>query len=638
MLHITRSNHNPLLIPNKENDWEAKAVFNASVTKHGDLYRMVYRAQSSITKFIGKDMSKSSIGAADSADGVHYHYRRQLIIPEREWEQYGCEDPRITTLDGKNYILYTALGNWPPGADDIKIALAVTEDFKTIVDKHLLTPFNAKAGALFPQRIDGKIFMLLSVNTDNPPTDIAVISFDRESDLWSKSYWQDWYKQYKKHTLPLKRHSTDHVEVGAAPIKTDQGWLFFYSNIYNYFNPPATFTIEAVLLDSSNPLKILGRTPFPILKPQEYYELFGDVPNIVFPSGALVNNNVISIYYGAADTSICKAEVSISELLHYIKPFNASKPTQAVLHRIENNPIIKPNPNHSWESTNTYNPGAILLDNKVHLFYRAQDEKKVSTVGYASSDNGSDFTDFQEKPVYLPREDFEIADNGAYGCEDPRLTVVQDMVYMAYTAYKGGNQAQVALTSISIADLLSKTWNWETPQIISPPGMFDKNSCLFPQKIKGKFAFFHRMDHYIWLDYKETLDFSKQQWIEGKIVMRPRHDLWDSLKIGIAAPPILSNYGWVLLYHGLSRQDGKYRVGAALLEYENPDNVLARLSYPLMEPEKEYETKGERPGTVFPCGAVVLNDILFVYYGGADTYVGAATIPFEELVESLINS
>ena len=137
----------------------------------------------------GVQLFVSSIGCADSADGVHFSNYRQLIKPECDWEIFGCEDPRVTKLGDKYYIFYTALSFFPFSAEGIKIGVAITKDFKTIESRHPVTPFNAKAMALFPDKVSGKIAAILTVHTDTPPAKIALALFDKESDIWSPQYW-----------------------------------------------------------------------------------------------------------------------------------------------------------------------------------------------------------------------------------------------------------------------------------------------------------------------------------------------------------------------------------------------------------------------------------------------------------------
>ena len=161
----------------------------------------------------------------------------------------------------------------------------------------------------------GRYAVVLSVNTDIPPTKIAVAYFDSEEQMWSPTYWKAGTRLLNENTIPLQRSPKDHVEAGAPPIKTKYGWLLIYSYIQNYFSPPAVFGIEAALLDLHDPQKIIARTDKPLLVPQEKYEKYGKVPNIVFPTGAIVKDGTLYIYYGAADTTCAVATCKLDTLL-----------------------------------------------------------------------------------------------------------------------------------------------------------------------------------------------------------------------------------------------------------------------------------------------------------------------------------
>jgi beta-1,2-mannobiose phosphorylase / 1,2-beta-oligomannan phosphorylase len=128
--------------------------------------------------------------------------------------------------------------------------------------------------SLFPKKIAGKYAVVLTANTDIPPSKIAVAYFDREEQMWSPTYWKSWYSALDQNTIPLQRSLKDHVETGAPPIKTKHGWLLIYSYIKNYLSPPAVFGVEAVLLDLHDPQKIIARTEKPLLVPQEKYEIW----------------------------------------------------------------------------------------------------------------------------------------------------------------------------------------------------------------------------------------------------------------------------------------------------------------------------------------------------------------------------
>jgi len=629
---VKRSKRNPILIPDPHAPWEAVAAHNPAVVESGGRVHMLYRAVSAKQKIGDAEVEVSSVGYASGKDGVDFGEHRLLFGPVNEWERFGCEDPRVTEFEGKFYIFYTAVSEF--SANGIKVAVAITRDFKTIDERHLVTPFNAKAMALFPERVNGKIAVIMTANTDRPPAKIAVALLDRIEDLWSEAYWNEWYKNLPAHTVAIEENpEKDQVEVGSAPIKTKEGWLVFYSYIYNYFSPPAIFGIQAVLLDLTDPQKIVGEVKRPFLVPEEEYEYYGRIPHIVFPSGALIRKNTVYLYYGATDTVSCVATMPLDDLLEQLV-FTK----QRELRRFEGNPIIAPRAGRAWEANGTFNPAALYAGGRVHILYRAQAGDNTSTVGYASSEDAVHIDERLPDPIYVPRADFEkkLVPGGNSGCEDPRVSVIGDTVYMLYTAFDGKGPPRVAFTSITLKDFLAKKWNWTMPVLISPPGMDDKDAALFPRKVKGKYVFLHRLGGDIWIDFVDDLAFDgTTKFLGGKILMRPRDTAWDSRRIGGTSPPIETEYGWLLFYHGISKRTGHYNVRAALLDIDDPTAILYRTHDPLLEPEMPYEKEGIVNNVVFPCGSVMIRNQLYVYYGGADKYVGVASIDMEVIVKGL---
>jgi predicted GH43/DUF377 family glycosyl hydrolase len=636
-VEIRRSEENPILIPLNENQWEEDGAFNGCPVRDGNKIHFVYRAVSRPQKIASNELPLSTIGYVLSTDGIHFRNRHQFIKPEFEWEQYGCEDPRVTKIDGKFYIFYTALSAFPFCAACIKVGVAITSDFKSIQEKHLVTNFNSKAMALFPEKIGGRFAAVLSANTDIPPGKIAVAYFDREEQLWEPSYWEGWYSLLDDHIIPLQRSPKDQIEVGAPPIRTKYGWLLIYSNIQNYFSPPAIFGIEAVLLDLQDPQRIIARTDRPLLVPQEEYEKYGKVPNVVFPAGAMVKEGILHIYYGAADTTCAVATCKLDTLLD---DMCESRIKKVRLKRFPGNPIIKPDPKLAWQSHAVFNPTALYEYGRVEIAYRAMSEDRTSVIGFASSADGYVFDDRPSEPIYTPRERFEVKSVSwaNSGCEDPRLTRIGDTIYMLYTAFNGKSEPRVALTQIKLDDFIARCWNWSRPILISPPNVPDKNAALFPKKIKDKYAILHRLGVSIWLDYVDSLGFEGNKWLGGHVIMSPNDELPDTEKLGISGPPIETKAGWLLLYHCISRktQPMTCYVAAALLDLQDPSKVVARRKVPLLEPETPYELYGQVNNVVFPCGAVIIGENLFVYYGAADSVIGVATIKLAELINSLI--
>ncbi len=631
MFYVKRSPHNPILSPLLENPWENSAVFNCCPIKKGKKIDLVYRAISEKKNVGGHELQLSVIGHATSSDGAKFKDRRELILPEMEWEKFGCEDPRITKIEDKYYILYTALSEFPFSAEGIKVALAISKDLKKIDEKHLVTPFNAKAMTLFPEKINGKFTAILSVNTDNPPSKICVAQFDKESDMWSQEYWHKFYREIDGHEIKLSRSSSDHVEIGAPPIKTKDGWLFVYSHIQNYFSENKVFGFEAFLTDLNDPKKIIKRTTESFFAPETSYERYGQVDNIVFPSGAIVIGNDLRIFYGAADTVCASADVNLNLLLNAMDKERTSK----LIKRYEGNPILAPDSEMAWRSKAIFNPATIDLKGKVHILYRAMSKDNTSYVGYASSKDGFNIIENLPSPAYWPRFDFErksIA-GGNSGCEDPRIVKVGDRIYNFYTAYNGIDSPKVAVSSIDIDDFLNKDWKWSDPIIISPEKEWDKDACIIPEKVKGKFFLIHRLGSSICADYIDSLDFSGKRAQEYIKLMSPREGMWDSFRIGLSTPPIKTAKGWLVFYHGVNK--GVYKLGAALLDKKNPEKVIARTSYHIMEPETDYELKGQVDNVVFPCGTVVRRGVIYIYYGGADSVLGVATVKMKDVLKML---
>lgn len=638
MLKITRHLQNPILKPDPNFSWQSLAVFNGCPVKKGIKTHLLFRAfsQPQYNVISGSCMPISTIGQAVSGNDLNFKEQKSFIIPEHSWERFGCEDPRVTKIEGTYYIFYTALSSYPFSAEGIKVGVALSKDLKTITAKHSVTPFNAKAMTLFPERIKGKLMAVLSVNTDRPPAKMGIISFDEPNQIWSEKHWKKWYKKIDKNSLNLKREEDDLVEVGAPPIKTKAGWLLIYSHINHYGKSNMLFGIEAVLLDKNNPLKILARTKLPLITPEASYELYGMVPNIVFPSGALVNKDELSIYYGAADTTCCVVKMSLSALLEHIRP---KEKKLVSFERHSNNPILLPVPKNSWEAKNVFNPTAFYADGKVHIVYRAMAEDGTSVLGYATSKDGVTIDERLSSPIYVPRAEFEQKKGSGYsGCEDPRITVINNTVYMCYTAFDGKHSPRVALTSITLKNFLDRKWDWKKPVLISAPGLDDKDAAIFPEKVKGKYLIFHRIGDDIDIAMVDSLNFDGHTWIEERRWLKQRREYWDNRKVGIAGTPVKTRKGWILLYHGVSKSDGVYRVGAVLLDLKDPTKIIGRTEDPLFEPETDYEKVGEVSNVVFPCGNVIIKDKIYIYYGGADRVIGVATIKTKDLLNSLLNN
>lgn len=318
------------------------------------------------------------------------------------------------------------------------------------------------------------------------------------------------------------------------------------------------------------------------------------------------------------------------------------KTSPLVLAKHEENPIISSKPENGWETWQTFNPGVILLNGKVHFLYRAIGEDGISRLGYAVSSDGFTIDERLPYPAYehqTKKRTFNIysyLSGGSWGgAEDPRLVRVneEDVLYMTYTACDNG--LRVGLTSIKVDDFLNKKWKWRPPTLISPPGETHKNWLIFPEKINGKYAILHGIKPNIQIEYVDSLEFNDNDYINSSHGGGPRKNCWDKWVRGAGAPPIKTKDGWLLFYHAMDNDWSKYKVGAMLLDLKNPTKILARAKEPVLAPKESYENNGCKPGIVYVSGAVVKDGTLLVYYGCSDSYIGVAYTNLDEFLEAL---
>ncbi len=302
------------------------------------------------------------------------------------------------------------------------------------------------------------------------------------------------------------------------------------------------------------------------------------------------------------------------------------------LERYSGNPVLKPIEGNEWESRAVFNCAAVYLDGRVHIVYRAQDGAGVSRLGYAMSEDGFHITTRLKEPVYTPGGEIE-----KYGCEDPRISVVGDKLYMSYVAYgekpnmaaKVPRSIQIGITAIDIDDFLNHEWNWKEPYYPFP-GVDNKGAVIFPHRFNGEYILYHRIPPHIWIAYSRDL----RHWYNSSIILSPEYE-WEYYKIGTGAPPIKTDYGWLLIYHAVDRTR-TYRLGYFIASKDDPAEIIYRHPEPILEPEKEFETQGEVSNVVFTCGAVLVGDTVIVYYGGADTVICVATAKLEDFIKPAI--
>jgi predicted GH43/DUF377 family glycosyl hydrolase len=325
------------------------------------------------------------------------------------------------------------------------------------------------------------------------------------------------------------------------------------------------------------------------------------------------------------------------------------------LQRVSQEPILKPRKDIHWEQDAVLNTAAIFEDGTYHLFYRAvehpgwinhdnwtcPDYQYHSCVGHATSSDGIHFV-CKDEPViqWLNRNG-----DGTLDFQDPRVTKINDTYYMVYCIWENKTTYRAYPGYAVSKDLIH--WEHKGPLISFNDYGYNKNAMLFPEKINGRFTAFHRpesMTHrhlpeetFDWSTWSRSSDngsgpdtgvaiaFSKDlsTWTDSQVIMTPRKGFWDNTKIGPGAPPIKTPVGWLNIYHGVD-ENHVYRLGISLLDLKDPTKVLKRQEDPILEPEMDWEKVGDVPNVVFTCGAILQGTELTVYYGGADTVIGAA--------------
>ncbi len=294
------------------------------------------------------------------------------------------------------------------------------------------------------------------------------------------------------------------------------------------------------------------------------------------------------------------------------------------MERFAGNPILRPIEEHAWESREVFNAAAICLNSKVHLLYRALGNDNISRLGYATSSDGFNIDERFPDPVFEPATESEKD-----GCEDPRITEVDNQLILTYTAlreYSHLQVYQVSLSTLSKDDFINRQWKWGKRRLPFP-GIRNKNAVVFPQKVGGRFVMLHRVEPDLCIAFSDDLT----RWCDVMAVMGPRADSWDNWKIGVAGTPIKINEGWLVIYHGVS-VERVYFLGIALLDSDHPEQVLYRPKEYILSPKEDYERFGKVPNVVFSCGNVILDDKLFVYYGGADSVLCVATLGLDKLL------
>ena len=289
-----RCPNNPL-ITLEDLPFRAGDILNAGVVRFGGEILLLVTVESL--------EGQCAIYLARSANGQKFHFERRPFLSaatdgaERQYESYGIRDTRVTAFDGWYYITY--LGD---GEHGHTLHLARTADFQSVEKLGLIAEPDTKSGALLARKIDGR-FALLS-----RPSQGDSIWLSYSSDL---VFWGD-----MRVVLTPRGGYWDTSRVGSAgpPVEIDEGFLLIYYGEKHTSAGPLV-RLGAAILDPADPSRVTARSNIPILSPRERYERIGDVGNVVFSSGYLLEDGVLKIYYGASDSCICLGTVSVDEVL-----------------------------------------------------------------------------------------------------------------------------------------------------------------------------------------------------------------------------------------------------------------------------------------------------------------------------------
>jgi predicted GH43/DUF377 family glycosyl hydrolase len=300
--------------------------------------------------------------------------------------------------------------------------------------------------------------------------------------------------------------------------------------------------------------------------------------------------------------------------------------------RYPKNPILT-SEHLPYSSNSVFNPGATLVNGETVLLLRVEDRRGMSHLTVARSADGMGGWRIDPRPTFPAAP--ESHPEEIWGIEDPRITYVpeQQRWLIAYTAYSTGGPLVALASTYDFKE-------FERLGPVMPPD--DKDAAIFPEQFDGRWALLHRpmpthlgsTGAHIWVSFSPDL----KHWGDHQILMPARRGpWWDANKIGLSPPPIKTERGWLMLYHGVRQtaSGSLYRLGLALLGLEDPRVILRRSTEWIFAPTEGYERLGDVGDVVFPCGWVLHGDEVRLYYGAADTCVGMATARLSMLLEWL---
>ena len=332
--------------------------------------------------------------------------------------------------------------------------------------------------------------------------------------------------------------------------------------------------------------------------------------------------------------------------------------------------IVLSKTNAVFEEEGVLNPAVCQVNNTVHMFYRAVRKGNHSSIGYCRFEGPLTLVHRNDAPLIYAQSDYE-----KHGVEDPRICNIEGVYYLTYTAYDGINAFGALATSTDLVHfdkkgLISPVIGYAKFKYLAeskdhlhekymrynerenlekidniPLYLWDKDLVFFPKRINGKLTFFHRIRPDIQIvAVNEISDLTPGFWedyfihLQGNIALVPKYE-HESSYIGAGCPPIETESGWLVIYHGVAdtTEGYVYSACAAMLSLDDPCKEIARLPYPLFTPEYEWELKGYVNNVCFPTGTALFDGMLYIYYGAADECIACATVNLADLEKELMN-
>ena len=546
----------PVLVPTPGVAWASGAVFNPGAALGPDgVLRLLARGvpaghrrvavehADAFEPAFGFERYVSTLGLATRGPGGSFTLAAEpLLAPSGEVDRFGCEDARITHLNGRWWIAYTALAEPAATATHgVGIALASTTDWVTVERHGRIGPaVRDKDAALFPALVGGRIAMFHRIAPD-----VQVVFFEDEAQMLAPGarFWERALGRLDASVVlrPARTWEAKKVGMGPPPIRTDDGWLV----VYHAADAGHVYRAGLALLDLDDPTRVVARTRRPVLSPERDFERQGDVPNVVFPQGAAVEDGVLHLYYGAADCAVGHAHAPLADVLDLLREegrtpatvppvtfdFRGDRDTRRTLgpsavavERLHGGrPVLEPVADHAWESAVVLNPAAVHVEAGADLermmdawalaepqrdrlrnaggacvmLYRAQ-----GTAFACETPAGPHVASALGLAVFTPdlrlvyrAPDPTIAPEAPFhdlGVEDARCTRIGDTYFLHYTGYASddgaadgraplahGAAGRVRLCLATTRDFAAWTLHGPVPGDVNRYG--DKNGALFPE-------------------------------------------------------------------------------------------------------------------------------------------------------------